>query len=91
AEEVFTQLKPHLTSVCLLSSDSRVFRKGVVVTSAHMSKGLEFDQVIVPSACPCNYNSEIDRSMLYIACTRALHSLRVFAVKELTPFIQKCS
>ncbi|MFP4014608.1 MAG: HelD family protein [Chitinispirillaceae bacterium] len=89
AEELFNELRPHLPSICLLTPDSTTFQKGIVITTAHMSKGLEFDQVIVPSACSHNYSTEIDRSMLYIACTRALHSLRVFAVKELTSFIQK--
>ncbi|MCM3626851.1 ATP-binding domain-containing protein [Paenibacillus glycanilyticus] len=42
-----------------------------------MAKGLEFDQVIVPFASESNYNSELDRSMLYIACSRAMHALAV--------------
>jgi len=74
--------------VSLLTPESMYFRKGIVITTAHMAKGLEFDQVIIPFADPYTYNTEIDRSMLYIACTRALHSLRVFSVKELTPFIK---
>lgn len=89
AEGLFDQLQSHQPSICLLTPDSKKFQKGVVITTAHMSKGLEFDQVIVPFACTCNYSTDIDRSMLYIACTRALHSLRVIAVKDLTMFIQK--
>ena len=74
--------------VSLLTPDSMRFTKGIVITTTHMAKGLEFDQVIIPYADPQTYNSDIDRSMLYIACTRALHSLHVFSVKELTPFIK---
>jgi len=74
--------------VSLLTPESRHFRRGVVITTAHMAKGLEFDQVIIPFADPRTYRTEIDRSMLYIACTRALHSLRVFSVRELTPFVR---
>ncbi|WP_223837162.1 ATP-binding domain-containing protein [Paenibacillus oceani] len=40
-----------------------------------MAKGLEFDQVIVPSVDASNYRTELDRSLLYIACTRAMHAL----------------
>jgi DNA helicase-2/ATP-dependent DNA helicase PcrA len=42
-----------------------------------MAKGLEFDEVIIPQANDRNYNSEIDRSMLYVGVTRAMHKLTV--------------
>ena len=59
----------------LLSSHSRTFAHGVVVTSAHMAKGLEFDEVIIPYATADNYHTAIDRGMLYVAATRAMHRL----------------
>ena len=40
-----------------------------------MAKGLEFDEVIVPYVNGKNYNSAIDKSMLYVAVTRAMHRL----------------
>ncbi len=49
--------------------------KGIIVTSSHMAKGLEFDEVIVPYVNGKNYNSAIDKSMLYVAVTRAMHRL----------------
>jgi len=49
--------------------------KGIIVTSSHMAKGLEFDEVIVPYVNDKNYNSAIDKSMLYVAVTRAMHRL----------------
>ncbi len=61
--------------IFLLTNRSSAFARGVVVTSAHMAKGLEFDEVIVPHADSRNYRSEIDRGMLYIAATRAMHRL----------------
>ncbi len=59
----------------LTTSHSHAFAHGVVVTSAHMAKGLEFDEVIIPHATADNYRTAIDRGMLYIAATRAMHSL----------------
>ena len=59
----------------LLTSQSRAFARGAIVTSAHMAKGLEFDAVIIPRATEANYCTEIDRSMLYVAATRAMHRL----------------
>ena len=61
--------------IFLLTSRSHAFAHGVVITSAHMAKGLEFDEVIIPHADARNYHSEIDRSMLYVAATRAMHRL----------------
>lgn len=37
-----------------------------VINSAHMAKGLEFDEVIIPQVDDQNYHSEIDRSMLSV-------------------------
>ena len=65
----------YFEDIYLLSSLSSTFVKGVVVTSAHMAKGLEFDEVIVPQVEDKNYNSAIDKSMLYVAVTRAMHKL----------------
>jgi DNA helicase-2/ATP-dependent DNA helicase PcrA len=61
--------------IFLLTSSSSAFARGVVITSAHVAKGLEFDEVIIPHTTARNYRSEIDRSMLYVAVTRAMHRL----------------
>ena len=75
AEEMAGKLKSYADDISFLSCRSSAFVQGVVVTSAHMAKGLEFDEVIVPQADHKNYRSEIDRSMLYVAVTRAMHRL----------------
>lgn len=59
----------------LLSPASTSFSHGVTFVSAHLAKGLEFDEVIVPFASAAHYQSDLDRCMLYIACTRAMHKL----------------
>jgi DNA helicase II / ATP-dependent DNA helicase PcrA len=52
-----------------------------------MAKGLEFDQVIIPDADSKNYQSDVDRGLLYIACTRAMHKLDIFYLEQLIEFI----
>lgn len=74
-------------SVHLISSESSSFTKGVSITSVKMSKGLEFDEVIVPSVNNKTYYSDYDRSLLYIACTRAMHKLKLTYVGKLTQLI----
>lgn len=76
--------------VSLLDFDSVKFEEGVMVTTVHMAKGLEFDQVIVPFVNASNYDNEMDRSLLYIACTRAMHKLVLTYHGERSPLIPTC-
>ncbi|MGF7012136.1 DNA helicase-2/ATP-dependent DNA helicase PcrA [Lachnospiraceae bacterium PF1-22] len=61
----------------LISDESRSFEGGISVTSVQMAKGLEFDEVIIMDVDQEFYRSEYDRSLLYVACTRAMHQLSV--------------
>ena len=80
--------KLQIPDIHFLSSQSSAFVQGIVITSAHMAKGLEFDEVIIPQADDRNYHSEIDRSMLYVAVTRAMHRLTLtYSGTKHTPFI----
>ena len=73
--------------VHLLTADSTTFQEGVIITTAYLAKGLEFDAVIVPFASARTYQTEVDRSMLYVACTRAMHQLSLTYSGDLTPFL----
>lgn len=72
----------------LLTPDSTSFKSGVTLTTAHLAKGLEFDEVIVPFASARNYHTDVDRRMLYIACTRAMHRLTLTYSGKITPLIE---
>ncbi|MPZ20770.1 MAG: AAA family ATPase [Luteitalea sp.] len=74
--------------VHLLTAESTSFARGVIVCTAHMAKGLEFDQVIVPDVTDQNYNTSMDRNLLYVACTRAMHKLTLTFAGEPTRLIQ---
>ena len=75
ARKMADMLKSYANDISFLSSQSSAFVQGIVITSAHMAKGLEFDEVIIPQTDERNYRSEIDKSMLYEAVTRAMHRL----------------
>ncbi|MEN6328309.1 MAG: 3'-5' exonuclease [Syntrophomonas sp.] len=73
--------------VHLISPESAAFMNGISITSVQMSKGLEFDEVIIPAANHATYSSKYDRRLLYIACTRTLHRLSLTYTGELTRLI----
>jgi DNA helicase-2/ATP-dependent DNA helicase PcrA len=71
----------------LLTPESRRFSNGITVTSIQMSKGLEFDEAIIPSADRETYHTDHDRKLLYIACTRAMHKLSFLHTGRLTGLV----
>jgi DNA helicase-2/ATP-dependent DNA helicase PcrA len=77
------------TGAHLLTADSTSFKSGIIITTAHLAKGLEFDEVVIPFVSAHNYHTEVDRRMLYIACTRAMHQLTLTYSGEGTHFIRK--
>ncbi|MCC2548229.1 AAA family ATPase [Hymenobacter sp. BT175] len=87
AEQVYQALEA--PGVHLLTQDSTTFKEGVIVTTAHLAKGLEFDVVIVPFASARNYKTDVDKSMLYVACTRAMHQLTLTCSGALTVFLSR--
>lgn len=74
ANEIYNKLSQKY-DVNLLCSDSLEFKDGITISTIHMSKGLEFDEVIIPTVDSNLYKTEYDKNLLYIACTRAMHKL----------------
>ena len=87
AERTHKALAAAGREVRLLDGASAGFSTGIVVCTAHLAKGLEFDRVIVPDAGAANYRTEMDRNLLYVACTRAMHRLTVIAEGEPSAFL----
>ena len=75
-------------AVYLLDDNSDAFKNGITITTIFMSKGLEFDEVIIPCANAEMYSSEYDRSLLYVACTRAMHKLMLSYHGNVTKFLE---
>ncbi len=77
ARALHEKLKEQHPGIIFLSYQSTSYEHGIMVTYTHMAKGLEFDQVIIPHVTAKNYHTDLDRSLLYIAVTRAMHHLTV--------------
>lgn len=88
ANEVYSILKESFRNISLLDGESKEFKNGIIITPAFIAKGLEFDQVIIPFANIETYKTDLDKSMLYIACTRAMHKLDLTYSGVITSFLQ---
>jgi len=89
AEEIYQRIREKNDQVFLLDYNTTEYRDGIMVTSAHLAKGLEFDQVIVPFVSSSVYQTELDQNLLYVACTRAMHKLDLTYFGELTALVPR--
>jgi DNA helicase-2/ATP-dependent DNA helicase PcrA len=83
---LFKSLKDKV-DVQLIKNESTADLHGVFIIPVYMSKGLEFDAVLICDTDTQNYHSEDDKKLLYIACTRALHRLNLFCKGEASPLL----
>ena len=79
AKQLHQQLLKTGVETRLLDPNSTAFSTGIILCTIHLAKGLEFDHVIVPDANAETYHTAMDRNLLYIACTRAMHRLTMIA------------
>lgn len=77
-----------IDGIKLLKSNSTEYEEGVVVVPSYLSKGIEFDAVIIYDASENVYGDESLRRVFYTACTRAMHDLQLCSVGEPSPFLQ---
>jgi DNA helicase-2/ATP-dependent DNA helicase PcrA len=87
AQKLYAEIVPNFPGARLLTEKSNTFKEGITVTAVHMSKGLEFDEVLLPDASAENYGSRMDRHLLYVATTRAMHRLTLTYSGLPSPFI----
>ncbi len=60
----------------LLTGQDTTYHGGISVAPVHLTKGLEFDGVIISGVSEDNYRRQsLDAKLLYVACTRAMHKL----------------
>ncbi len=61
----------------------------IMIMPASVCKGLEFDMVILPNVSSENYKNFLDKNMLYVSCTRALHKLCLTSHSDVSKFIKQ--
>ncbi|WP_226087691.1 RNA polymerase recycling motor HelD [Mesobacillus sp. S13] len=83
------QALSNIEGIKLIKSSSIEYEQGVVVIPAYLSKGIEFDAVIIYDSSEDVYSDESLRRVFYTACTRAMHHLQIYCIGEPSPFLQK--
>ena len=76
AEHLYDLVKDTL-EISLVDHNTKSFHKDLVIMPAYVSKGLEFDSVIVYNNRDNSYKNN-ERNLLYVACTRAQHELYIY-------------
>lgn len=76
AEELHGKLREMWPDLNLIDGSEGTYQGGYSVLPVYLSKGLEFDAVIVADADREHYAEKAwDAKLMYVGCTRALHEL----------------
>lgn len=90
ARRVERLLMSHITVMSLPENlENMTFMNGIMVLPIHMTKGLEFDGVIIWNPDENNYReNDADAKLLYVAITRAMHELYIIYTGNLSRLLQ---
>ena len=85
AKEIYSKLSKKIA--CKMIDQPEDYNNRILVTTCATAKGIEFDAVIIPNADEENYYNAIDKNILYVSSTRALHSLFFTTSKPKSRFL----
>ncbi|WP_274651432.1 RNA polymerase recycling motor HelD [Paenibacillus humicola] len=87
SRSAYETLRVSIPALRLIEAETNTFEPGVVVIPSYLAKGVEFDAVLVYDASDRSYGLESERRLFYTVCTRAMHSLCLFAAGSWSPLI----
>ena len=76
AENIYNLLKDEI-DISLVDATTKGFSKNLIIVPAYVSKGLEFDSVIIYNDRNNSYRKN-EKNLLYVACTRCQHELYIY-------------
>lgn len=92
SKQLYKRLKKEIPDLVLLSAKDQEYPGGISVVPAFLTKGLQFDCVLIADVNEHMYQAnEEDAKLLYVAMTRPVHRLALFIGKGdlLTPLLQE--
>ena len=77
-DHLHKELSKHI-NISKIDENTIKYDGGICILPIYLSKGLEFDCVILTNVDDANYNKDnvLDMKLLYVGITRALHNLDV--------------
>lgn len=79
---IYNMLKNSNLPIQLLEEKEDMKKGSVVILPSHLSKGLEFDAVLILTLEEAYSEEELDIKLLYVAMTRPMHRLYLYAKTE---------
>lgn len=88
-KELAKRLKErNVSDAVVVETNNYTLEKGLMLIPVYLTKGLEFDVVVLAQADSKTYTySREDAKVLYVALTRALHQLHIVWTGELSPLL----
>ena len=79
----------NIDEIHMISDSDAEYAGGISIVPSYLSKGLEFDSVIITDVDINNYSkSEVDTKLLYVCITRAMSILDIYHVEPLTELLK---
>ncbi|WP_195571286.1 HelD family protein [Paenibacillus sp. 1001270B_150601_E10] len=92
AKEWHEQLQSSSVPVHLIQGKEQQYEGGISILPVYLSKGLEFDSVILLHVNESHYHlNPMEARLLYVGCTRALHQLTLLVDGTLSPLLAEVS
>ncbi|WHE06976.1 AAA family ATPase [Thermoanaerobacterium thermosaccharolyticum] len=77
SKRIYESLKKDIDDITLINDKTELYKGRKIVIPSYLSKGLEFDRVIIPDADSYN-DTELELKLFYVAITRPLHKLKLY-------------
>lgn len=78
-----------MPNVQFLQENEELEKKYLIIVPSYLSKGLEFDAVLLFTLNESFSQEEIDLKLLYVAMTRPMHRLHLFTRDKATLLLDK--
>ena len=88
-KQIYKKLEKIGLKLNIINEKNEKYTDGISILPSYLSKGLEFDAVILNDANNINYlDNSIDQKLLYVAITRAMHDLYINYSGEISPSLK---
>lgn len=87
-EDMYRHFQAQGLEASLVTSKQPAYNGGLTIVPVYLSKGLEFDAVLIADAGAEAYGP-MDAKLLYVGCTRALHKLSLLFRGDRTPLLEE--